>query len=175
MGITAALEALQAATDAVRAAEYSTALPAAIVHRVGARFIEGADAPGRIVWFPLRETSARAPASGRGGGTTYGTALGMRVVRIGVHIYGATLDATEALLECVMKATHASAFGAYDFDSIEWELDSRLTSGEVVTLELVLNVPVLRLAPPRVTVTEVAIDPSEAASGDGALDLGETY
>lgn len=174
MGITAALTALQAATDAVRAAEHATLLPAAIVHRVGARFIEAADAPGRIVWFPLRETSTRAPASGRGGGTTHGTALGMRLVRIGVHIYGASLDATEALLECVMKATHASAVGSYDFDSIEWELDSRLTSGEVVTLELLLNVPVLRALAPRVTVTTTAVDPSEAASGDNALNLGET-
>lgn len=170
MGLNAALAVLQTAI---------TARVSGVTFFTGARHVDNNAPPPRIVWIPLREKYTHGPTRGRGSGyvpaptAPEARAVGVRAVTVGAHVWTDTFDATEALLDAVLKSAHATARGSFDADSIEWETDSHSQRGEAVTCELTLNVPVLDEAPTVAQLTAVSPDTTGAIAGDNIIENGD--
>lgn len=157
MALVTLLEAIGARLDGVT------------VH-VGAEHVLKRDKPPRVVFVPARE---RWGPPGNIGGPQ--RQLWTRLSTVEVHVWAATHQATEELLETVLQAVHLEAHGSYVVDDGEqgWlrsDMGALTDQGVAYLLRLTFSVPVLDAALASVVVTSIPMTPSVALGGPPPVD-----
>lgn len=130
MGISAILAALKTRVGATDAQWF-----------VGADKLQQHDAPPRYVWIPRKGKYAGASRVGGNPRT-----LVDRLITLECHVWGASLDATEALLEALVAAVVLEAQGAVQIEGEDWERAATLHRGALVVVGFAFRVPVLSSA-----------------------------
>jgi hypothetical protein len=138
-------------------------LPTGTYHDVGADKIRAQGSWPRVIWVPGTEDFG--PALGQGGdGTGTPPPIWTRMANVEIHIWGQTLDTTEALVQKVIQAIHANCWGAYQLQGGQWVGDTGASdiTGAVYVLSAMFLIPVTRapevMASPSHMPTTVEID-----------------
>ncbi len=147
---------------------------AGTVFGFGARELDRAGKPPRVVWRLVRGEHEGTPRPGQNPRPLFN-----RQLELEAHIWGETYEQTEQLLEDVGRAVHAAAVGAFSPLREEWPAEDDDGRGHqhkgfycVLTLELL--VPVTAVAQTTARILTVLPDTSTSAGNDGNLDVGET-
>jgi len=140
----------------------------------GARELDRSAKPPRIVWRLVRGEHEGTTRPGQNPRPLFN-----RRLELEAHLWGATYEQAEQLLEDVGRAVHASAVGSYAPLREEWpaeDEDGRVHQhkGVYCVLTLELLVPVTTTAQTTATVIAVDFDTSASSLTDDKLDAGET-
>lgn len=140
----------------------------------GARELDRAGKPPRVVWRLVRGEHEGTPRPGQNPRPLFN-----RRLELEAHLWGETYEQTEQLLEDVARAVHSSAVGSFAPLREEWPAEdddgrSHQHKGVYCVLTLEILVPVTAKTQTVATVTATAFDTSTSSSTDGNLDAGES-
>lgn len=106
-------------------------------------------APPRVNWEPMQGTFRGPQASGHNPRPIQGRSL-----RWEVRCWGVDYDATELLLNALVRALHLTlTIGSYGLDGETWADVGAMSQGDQVTVGVILGLPVCDRAQPATTAT----------------------
>ena len=128
--------------------------------------------PPRVVWVRSSATPGGAVKSAFPNGAR---SVLTRVMELELHCWGATEEATDALVAAVLAACHRRWYGRFSYLGEQWEeAPAQSDFGEKAVVRVSVQTAVLDRPKTTVTVQTTAFDTTSAALGDGVLHVGET-
>lgn len=141
----------------------------------GYRDLQLTSSPPRVVWVPA--PGGTKPVT-RPGGTP--RQLLIRSLGLQAYCFGKSWTDSEDLSSKVMAALTVACMGTISWGADQWPLENEqladwLTRGQLAVVTCTIDVPVLELGNPTVSIaTKIKIQSVSPTSGDGVLQPGET-
>lgn len=144
----------------------------ALSYAVGRRYLAQHNTPPRVVWVLGNGSPTPAVKTSFPGGRR---SLITRNPVLTAVCWGRDLDAASDLASAVVAAMQRRYGGRIRFLGESWESDAAATDyGETVALTWAWPIAVLDRAPSLREIASTSFDTTAAATGDGAITLGES-
>lgn len=161
--------------------DFAAAYPSAtaLAHEVSTRAVSEHGSPPRVVWVPTTDDFQGAQKGPRGGSSAQHSLM-TRVCGVSLVCWAATVDATEDLVEMLVRhLARAAGVGAVGitFQRGQWVSEaghSQLGEGYALSITFPVDVRAQAATPPaRPTVTPTLDTSGTGTPGDGAPDSSE--
>lgn len=162
--------------------DFAAAYPSAtaLAHEVSTRAVSEHGSPPRVVWVPTTDDFQGAQKGPRGGSSAQHSLM-TRVCGVSLVCWAATIDATEDLVEMLVRhLARAAGVGAVGitFQRGQWVSEaghSQLGEGYALSITFPVDIRAQAATPPArpATVTPVLDTSGTGTPGDGTLDSTE--